>query len=77
MPAMGWPGTTKTLAGEASSRASEIAAFTEPTSETTAPGFRPLAASLATSPMAAGGAAKMTRSASATANAGSSNTWSA
>ncbi len=74
---MGWPGMAKHVAGADLAKASATAALTEPTSVIVAPGFRALATWAADGPMARGGVAKMTRSASRTASLGSSATTSA
>ncbi len=74
---MGWPGTTKTPFGAAAAMASPTDPFTDPTSVRVAPSFSPAAQALATSPIMPGGVASTTRSAPATAWAGSSKTSSA
>ncbi len=77
MPAIGWPGITKTPAGAAAARAFPTSPFTEPTSVSVAPGFSPGAQASAAAPMAPGGGASTTRSAPVTASAGSATTRSA
>src|SRR5208282_5198746 len=77
VPATGCAGTKCTPAGRCGAMSRTMAALTEPTSETTAPGLRCGAISSATSPQTPTGTQAMTRSAPATAAAFVSTTWSA
>ncbi len=68
VPATGWPGMKCTLAGRYSAMSLRTADFTEPVSETIAPGFKCAAMSFATAPQAPTGTQAMTMSAPATAS---------